>query len=88
MPTTKAAAKAWRQSTKAQSRNKAVKDAIKKLLVQFRKAVTAGDKAKATDVVKQLVKAYDKAAQKKILSRNLVSRKKSRLAAALKKATR
>lgn len=87
MPTTTAAAKAYRQNIKARARNTAAKDAIKKLAVQFRKAVTAKQLDKAKEAAAKMMKAYDKAVQKKILARNTAARKKSRLAAALRRAT-
>lgn len=86
MPTTTAAAKAHRQNIKARARNKEVKDGLKKLQVRLRKALTAKDKATATTIVKEYTRALDKAAQKKVVTRNMASRKKSRLAATLKRA--
>jgi small subunit ribosomal protein S20 len=81
MPTTSAAAKAHRQNIKAHARNKAVKDQLKKFQVHLRKAITAGDKAQVTTIIKDYTRAIDKAAQKKMVGRNTAARKKSRLAA-------
>ncbi len=86
MPTTTAAAKAYRQNIKARARNTGVKNKLKKFQVRLRKALTAKNKAEATLVVKEYSRALDKAAQKKVISRNTAGRKKSRLAAALRRA--
>lgn len=85
MPVKHAAFKALRQNVKARARNSAVKVAMKKMAVEFRKALTANDKAKASDIASRFVKALDKAAQKNIIHANVAARKKSRLAAALRK---
>lgn len=86
MPTTTAAAKAHRQNIKARARNKVVKDGLKKLQVRLRKALTAKNSAEVTAIVKEFTRALDKAAQKKVIPRNTAARKKSRLAATLKRA--
>lgn len=85
MPTTTAAAKAHRQNIKARARNKVVKDSLKKLQVRLRKALTAKNSADAAAIVKEFTRALDKAAQKKVIPRNTAARKKSRLAATLKR---
>lgn len=85
MPTTTAAAKAFRQNVKARARNKVVKDGLKKLQVRLRKAITAKDKSSVAAIVKEFTRALDKAAQKKVVTRNMAGRKKSRLAATLKR---
>lgn len=85
MPVKPAAYKALRQNIKAHARNLAVKHQLKKLGIDFRKAVTAKDQGKAKEIAAAFAKALDRAAQKKVIHRNLASRKKSRLAAAVKK---
>ncbi len=85
MPTTTAAAKALRQNIKARARNKVVKDNLKKLQVRLRKALTAKNMDEAKKVVTEFTRALDKAAQKKVVTRNMASRKKSRLAATIKR---
>ncbi len=85
MPIKHAAIKALRQNLKARDRNLAVKLNLKKLQVKLRKAYTAKNAAEAKALTMQLVKAYDKAAQKKVVHRNTASRKKSRLLARLAK---
>lgn len=84
MPIKRAAFKALRQNLKARERNLAVKLSLKKMQVQLRKAYAAKNAAEAKTLTAQLVKAFDKAAQKKIVHRNTAARKKSRLVARLK----
>jgi small subunit ribosomal protein S20 len=85
MPQTTAAAKAHRQSLKARTRNLAVKASLKKLQVRLRKALTAKNSAEVKTIVAEYTRALDKAAQKKVVTRNMAARKKSRLAATLKR---
>lgn len=86
MPTTTAAAKAYRQNIKARARNKVIKEQLKKLHVRLRKALEAKKLDDAKTVVRDLIRAYDRAAQKKVLTRNTAARKKSRITAALARA--
>lgn len=85
MPTTTAAAKAHRQNVKARARNKVVKDNLKKLQVRLRKALTAKKTDEVSAIIKEFSRALDKATQKKVVPRNTAARKKSRLAAILKR---
>lgn len=85
MPIKRAAFKALRQNLKARDRNLAVKLNLKKLQVKLRKAYAAKNAAEARSLTAQLIKAYDKAAQKNIVHRNTAGRKKSRLLARLAK---
>jgi len=86
MPTKSAAYKALRQNIKRRERNSVVKNALKKQIVLLRKAYTSKDLKQAEQLTKDLVRAYDKAAQKKVVHRNLAARRKSRLMARLKTA--
>ncbi|MFH1456536.1 MAG: 30S ribosomal protein S20 [Patescibacteria group bacterium] len=79
MPQKKQAKKDLRKTKTRTVRNKAVKDSIDYLLRQFKKAITASDKAKATEFAKKLTKAIDKAAKKNIFHKNNAARKKSGL---------
>lgn len=85
MPTTAAAAKAHRQNIKARARNKGVKDQLKKLQVRLRKAQTAKKADEVKTIIAEFSRALDKAAQKKVIPRNTAARKKSRLAALLRR---
>lgn len=84
MPTTTAAAKAFRQNVKARARNKSVRDHLKKLQVRLRKAIAAKQVEPANSALREFIRALDKAAQKKIITRNTAARKKARAARAIK----
>ena len=84
MPTKKSAYKALRQSKKRALRNKKIKDNIKALIKKCRKTIEAKDKEKAKEIALNCQKALDKAAQKGILKKNTVARKKSRLMSKIK----
>jgi small subunit ribosomal protein S20 len=85
MPTTHAAAKALRQNNAARIRNQRIKDSLKKLRIRLRKAYTAAQLDQAATLTKELVRAYDKATQKKVVPRNAAARYKSRLLRRLQK---
>jgi small subunit ribosomal protein S20 len=84
MPTTKAAAKAFRQNIKARARNKAIKDSLKKLSVKLRKAIAAKQADQAQSTLKEFVRAFDRAAQKKVVTKNMAGRRKSRAVKAVR----
>ncbi len=67
------------------ARNKAAKSKLKTILKKFDQAVASGDKAAAEAQLKVCTSELSKAASKGILHRNTVSRKISRLAAAVNK---
>ncbi len=79
MPNIKAAIKWVRQSEKRELRNKDVKTRLKTI---YKKTVAAVDTAAAKDVESE----FDQAAKKGIIHPNKAARKKSRLAAALRRA--
>lgn len=85
MPHSPSAEKALRQNKKRALRNAKVKHHIKDLLKKAKKTITAKNKEEAQEFLREVQKALDKAAQKGIMKRNTVARKKSRLAASLKK---
>ena len=78
MPNTKSAKKELRKSRKRRAYNKQIKNNVKRLIKQTRKAIAAGD-AKAKELLAQALKALDKAAQKGVIKKNTRDRKKSRL---------
>ncbi|MBN1779294.1 MAG: 30S ribosomal protein S20 [Candidatus Buchananbacteria bacterium] len=80
MPIKKAAEKALRQSTKRANKNKKIDSDIDALVRKVKKAIAAGDQAKASEFLKQAIKKIDKAQQKSALKKNTAARKKSRLA--------
>lgn len=66
-------------------RNKMIKSKLKTILKKFDAAVASGDKAAAEAQLKVCTSELSKAAAKGILHKNTVSRKVSRLAAAVNK---
>lgn len=79
MPNKASAEKALRQDKKRSERNKTKLVQIRDLSRHFRKALETKDKAQAEKLIKDLIIALDKAAQRNILKRNTAARKKSRL---------
>ncbi len=79
MPNIKAAEKWARQSEKRELRNRDTKSRLKTV---YRKAVAAGDAAAVPAVESE----FDRAAKRGIIHKNKAARKKSRLAAAMKRA--
>jgi len=62
-------------------REKTMKDTVK----EVRKLIASGKKAEAEKLLSTAYKALDKAAKRGVIKKNTASRKKSRLAKALKK---
>lgn len=84
MPIKHAAIKALRKAKKNALQNRQAKDSLKNLYKKTIKAIEAGDE-KAKDLVKQTLKATDKMFGRKIMKKNTVARKKSRLMAKFNK---
>lgn len=80
MPITHHSAKALRQARKRTLKNRQVKDAIRNLVKDIRKALIQGDKAGAAKLMQALQQKVDKAIKQKIIKPNTGNRKKSRLA--------
>jgi small subunit ribosomal protein S20 len=78
MPNIKSAAKEHRKNIKRRSFNNNIEVHIADLIKKSRKAIEAKD-AKAGELVRQTMKALDKAAQKGVIKKNAAARKKSRL---------
>ena len=87
MPVQRAAHKALRQNRVARARNLQVKLQLKKLSIRLRKAITAKEAAAIKTAGTDFMKALDRAAQKKVVHHNTAARKKSRIAAQVRKAT-
>jgi small subunit ribosomal protein S20 len=79
------AQKSTRSSLKKQERNKAVKSSTKTRVAKADNLMAGGNKEAAKAAVKEASSALDKAAKRKILHANTVSRNKSRLARRLNK---
>jgi len=78
MPNIKSAAKEYRKNIKRRAFNNNIEVRIKDLTKKSQKAIEAKD-TKAEELVRQTMKALDKAAQKGVLKKNAADRKKSRL---------
>jgi len=85
MPNTKSAMKAMRQNIKRRKRNLNAKNNYKDELKEIKKLILAGKKSEASDAMKKVMSALDKASKNNIIHKNTASRKKSRLAKAIAK---
>ncbi len=85
MPITSSAKKALRSSKRKRVFNLRHKKDVDSVLLAFRKAVVAKNKAGATKMVSDLYQTLDKAAKTGYLKPNTAARLKSRAAASLKK---
>lgn len=83
----KSAAKRARQTPKRHARNRAVKSAVKTQVKGFLKAVEAGDAEAARAQLREAEGALRKAKSKGVLPARRVSRKVSRLARRLNRAS-
>jgi small subunit ribosomal protein S20 len=72
------------QAAKANSHNSALRSKYRTAIKAVRKAIEAGDQAKAAEVFRLSAKTLDIIADKKIVHKNKAARHKSRLAAAIK----
>lgn len=73
------AEKRHRQSEERRLRNKATKSSVRSSVKKFVVAVQKKDQAEADASLKDMIKKLDTAAQKGILTKNAVARKKSRM---------
>lgn len=85
MPITSSAKKALRASKKKRVFNLRHKAQVEKVMKDFRKFITAKNKASAEKLIPSFYQSLDKAAKTGYLKANTASRLKSRAAAALKK---
>jgi small subunit ribosomal protein S20 len=85
MPITTSAKKALRNSARKQMFNARKKDGMQTVLKKFRKFVTEKNKGEAQKMLATIQKTLDKAAKTGLIKKNTASRKKSRLAAMVKK---
>ena len=84
----KSAEKRLRQSIGRRLRNRISKSTVKSAIRKFETSVEAQDKTAAAAQLVQVQKLLDTAAGKGILHKNMVARKKSRLANALNKVSK
>lgn len=87
MPITKGAQKAHRSSLRKRVFNVRRKTEMKDMTKEVQKAIVAGDTKKAKELLPQAYKAIDKAAKRGVIKDNTANRKKSRLSAAIKRAS-
>ena len=88
MPITKSAKKALRGSSQKRVYNLRRKEAIKKNTKLVKKTVSEKDMKSAAEVLKAAYKALDKAAKAGTIKKGAASRKKSRLAKLINKASK
>jgi small subunit ribosomal protein S20 len=79
MPNMKNAEKAVLVNAKKEVNNTFFLSSMKNAIKKVEKAILAKDKTKANDALKAAVKKIDKAAAKKVTSKNAVARNKARL---------
>ena len=80
MANTKSAQKAMRQTERRTAQNRAARSAVRTFVKKASVAVTDGsDGTSAGEIVRQAVKALDKAAKRGIIHPNAAARRKSRL---------
>jgi small subunit ribosomal protein S20 len=87
MANTRSAAKQARASERRREHNRTIKSKLHTLEKKFLSLVEAKKSAEATEALRQMSSALDKAAKVRVVTKNLASRKKSRLAVRLKAIT-
>ncbi len=87
MPITSSAKKALRVSKKKKVFNSRHKDSISSVIKKIKKFITDKNTIEATKLLGEAYKALDKAAKTNLIKKNNASRKKSRLAKLIKKAS-
>jgi small subunit ribosomal protein S20 len=85
MPNIASAKKRLRQNIATRDRNRARRSFVRNRCKNVVKAVLAGNVEDADKLFRDAVKALDQAGAKRIVHRNAVARKKSRLSAMIRK---
>jgi len=85
MPNIASAKKRLRQNIATRERNRTRRSFVRNRCKNVVKAVLAGSVEDADRLFREAVKALDQASSKRIVHRNAVARKKSRLSAMIKK---
>ena len=78
------ARKRARQAEKRRQHNAALRSELRTAVRNVRKAISAGDKKAARDVLQRSTSVIDRIADKNTIHKNAASRHKSRLAARIK----
>lgn len=84
MANSKQARKRARQSTERNAQNASQRSRVRTAVKSVRKAVAAGDKKAAMEIMSKATRVIDSIADKKVVHKNTAARNKSRLAAAIK----
>jgi small subunit ribosomal protein S20 len=84
MANTDSARKRSRQAEKQRRHNSGLRSSLRTALKDVNKAISAGDKDAAKQVLSRSSSTVDRIADKKIIHKNKAARHKSRLAAAIK----
>jgi small subunit ribosomal protein S20 len=84
MANTKQAEKRARQSEKARAHNASLRTTLRTAIKKVKKAIAAGDKTTAQQVLRSSTSVIDSIADKRIIHKNKAARHKSRLSAAIK----
>ena len=87
MAITKGAEKAVRSSERKRVFNIRRNNAMREVVKNIKKSLTAGKGDEAKKMLPAAYKAIDKAAKRGVIKANTAARKKSRLSSAIKKAT-
>ena len=87
MPNTKSAERRMRSSARKNTQNKSVKARLHTLEKNFTTLAAAGKKDEAQTALKAVISAFDKAAKTGVVHKGTASRKKSRLASQLNRAS-
>ncbi len=83
MANIKSAEKRIEQSAKRRERNRAQRSRMRSAVRKVREAVTAGDRAKAEELLAETLSLVDVTAQKGVIHDNAAARTKSRLTRAV-----
>lgn len=85
MPNIKSAKKRLRQNIATRERNRSARSYVRNRCKNVIKAVNEGNLDQANELYRLAVKTLDQAGAKKIIHKNAAARKKSRLAAMIRK---
>ena len=85
MPITKSAQKALRQNLRRRTKNVRQKEKTKDIIKQVKLLISQKKGEEAKKLLPQVYKVLDKAAKTGLLKKNTASRKKSRIARAMRK---
>ena len=79
MPNSRDSAKRDRKAKAVRMANRSAKSAVRTIVKRVERQIAAGDVVKAKEDARKMAKALDTAARKRLISKNAVARKKSRL---------